>query len=258
MPGRPVIRRGIGRLVLRLARENQARGYRGIHGELAGRAIRIAPSTVWKILTRGGIDPAPRQAGPTWAQFLRSRAEAIIAAGFFTVDLPNGAQVHCLAVVEHATRRVRIIGCTAHPAAAWVTQQARNLLMDPDGRAETIKFLPRDRDAKFAAAFDAVLQSIGIKNIKTPVRAPRANAIMERWIGPADGRPRIGLLSGICRTCDVTWPSTKITTTGIDHTGRFNTPARSRGLPEPANLDHLNVQRRDRLGGIINEYTQVA
>ena len=90
--------------------------------------------------------------------------------------------------------------------------------MDLDGRAETIKFLLRDRDAKFAAAFDAVLQSIGIKTIKTPVRAPRAKAIMERWIGSC--RREI-------RTCDVSWPSTKITTTGIDHTGRFNTPARS-------------------------------
>ena len=103
--GRPVIRRGIRRLVLRLARENQAWGYRRIHGELAGMGIRIAPSTVWKILTRAGIGPAPRRAGPTWAQFLRSQAEAIIAADFFTVDLLNGAQVHCLAVVEHATRR---------------------------------------------------------------------------------------------------------------------------------------------------------
>lgn len=256
--GRPVIRRGIRRLVVRLARENQAWGYRRIHGELAGMGIRIAPSTVWKILTRAGIDPAPRRAGRTWAQFLRSQAEAIIAADFFTVDLLNGAQVHCLAVVEHATRRVRIIGCTAHPTAAWVTQQARNLLIDLDGRAETIKFLLRDRDAKFAAAFDAVLQSVGIRTIKTPVRAPRANAIMERWIGSC----RREILD---RTLIWNLPHLRrVLAEYEDHYNRHR-PHRTRqhasplrGLPEPANLDHLNVQRRDRLGGIINEYTQVA
>jgi transposase InsO family protein len=216
------------------------------------------PSTVWKILTRAGIDPAPRRAGRTWAQFLRSQAEAIIAADFFTVDLLNGAQVHCLAVVEHATRRVRIIGCTAHPTAAWVTQQARNLLIDLDGRAETIKFLLRDRDAKFAAAFDAVLQSVGIRTIKTPVRAPRANAVMERWIGSCRGEI-------LDRTLIWNLPHLRrVLAEYEDHYNRHR-PHRTRqhasplrGLPEPANLDHLNVQRRDRLGGIINEYTQVA
>jgi putative transposase len=85
------------------------------------------PRRVWEILTRAGIDSAPRRTGPTWAQFLRSQAEAIIAADFFTVDLLNGAQVYCLAVIEHASRRIHVLGATANPTAAWVTQQARNL-----------------------------------------------------------------------------------------------------------------------------------
>jgi putative transposase len=181
--GRPATRRDTRRLVLRLARENPAWGYRRIHGELTGLGIRIAPSTVWEILTKAGIDPAPQRTGPTWARFLRSQPEAIIATDFFTVDLLNGAQVYCLAVIEHATRRIHILGTTVNPTAAWVTQQARNLLMDLDGHAETIKFLVRDRDSTFVAAFDAVFHSIGIRIIKSPVQAPRANAIMERWIG---------------------------------------------------------------------------
>ena len=143
---------------MRLAGENPAWGYRRIHGELAGLGVRIAPSTVWEILTKARIDPAPRRTGPTWAQFLRSQAEAIIAADFFTVDLLNGAQVYCLAVIEQATRRIHIVGATANPTAAWVTQQARNLMMDLEEYADTIKFLVRDRDAKFVAALDAVFQ----------------------------------------------------------------------------------------------------
>jgi putative transposase len=162
-----------GRAGLRLV-VNPAWGYRRIHGELAGLGVRIAPSTVWEILTRAGIDPAPRRIGPSWPQFLRSQAEAIIAADFFTVDLLNGAQVYCLAVIEHATRRIHILGATADPTAAWVTLQARNLMMDLDECAETIKFFVRDRDAKFVAAFDAVFQCADIRVIKTPVRAPRA------------------------------------------------------------------------------------
>ncbi|MCW2917848.1 MAG: putative integrase [Actinomycetia bacterium] len=176
-------RRDIRGLVLRLAGENPGWGYRRIHGELAGLGLRIAPSTVWEILTKAGVDPTPRRAGPAWAQFLRAQAVAIIATDFFTVDLLNGSQVYCLAVIEQVTRRVHVLGVTGNPTAAWVTQQARNLLMDLDDHAERIKFLIRDRDSKFVAAFDAVFQNAGIRILRDPVRAPRANAIMERWIG---------------------------------------------------------------------------
>ena len=216
---------------MRLAGENPAWGYRRIHGEIAGLGVRIAPSTVWEILTRAGIDPAPRRTGPTWAQFLRSQAEAIIATDFFTVDLLNGAQVYCLAVIEHATRRIHIVGATANPTAAWVTQQARNLLMDLEEYAETLTFLIRDRDSKFVAGFDAVFHSVGMRVIKTPVQAPRANAIMERWIGSCRRESLTGLSFGICRTCGESWPSMKIITIGIDHIAHCIRPARARRYP---------------------------
>jgi putative transposase len=181
--GRPRTRRNIRGLVLRLAKENPAWGYRRIHGELAGLGIRLAPPTVWEILTDAGIAPAPRRAGPTWAQFLRGQAETILAADFFTVDLLDGTSAYALAVIEHATRRIRILGVTHHPTNAWVTQMARNLLMDLDGHVDGIKFLLRDRDTKFTAAFDAVFAAAGIRILRSPIRAPRANPIMERWIG---------------------------------------------------------------------------
>ena len=113
--GRPATRRTIRALVLRLARENPGWGYRRIHGELAGLGVKIAASTVWEILNKAGMDPAPRRTAPTWPQFLRSQAEAILACDFFTAELLDGTQAYVLAVIEHATRRVRILGVTLHP-----------------------------------------------------------------------------------------------------------------------------------------------
>ena len=159
-PGRPSTHRTIRALVMRLAKENHAWGYRRIHGELAGLGIQVAPSTVWEILTAAGIRPAPRP-GPTWAQFLRAQADAILATDFFTVDLLDGTTAYVLAVIEHATRRIRILGVTAHPSNVWVSQQARNLLMDLGDRAGTVKFLLRDRDTKFTAAWDTVFTAAG-------------------------------------------------------------------------------------------------
>ena len=128
--GRPATRRNVRALVHRLARENPGWGYRRIHGELADLGVKVAASTAWEILKKAGIHPAPRRAGPTWSQFLRSQAETILACDFFTADLPDGTQAYALAVIEHATRRIRILGVTLHPTGAWTTQQARNLIMD--------------------------------------------------------------------------------------------------------------------------------
>ena len=110
---------------------------------------------------------------------MRSQADAILATDVFTVDLLNGTTAYVFAVIEHATRRIRILGVTAHPNNAWVTQQARNLLTDLGERAETVKFLLCDRDTKFTAAWDAVFTASGIRTTRSPVQAPRANAIME-------------------------------------------------------------------------------
>jgi len=142
--------------VLRLARENESRGYRRIHGELAGLGIIVAPSTVWQILKDAGISPAPRRDGPGWAAFLRPQAQGILALDFFTADLLNGTKVYVLAVIEHGTRRIRIPGATEHPVQSWVVQQARNLLMDLEDAGMGVKFVLHDRDASFTAAFDAV------------------------------------------------------------------------------------------------------
>ena len=171
--GRPATHRKVRSVVLRLARENESWGYRRIHGELAGLGITVAPSTVWQILKSAGINPAPRRDGPGWAEFLRSQAQGILALDFFTADLLNGTKVYVLAVIEHGTRRIRVLGATENPVQSWVVQQARNLLMDLEDAGMSVKFVLHDRDASFTAAFDAVFQAAGVRVVRSAIQAPR-------------------------------------------------------------------------------------
>jgi transposase len=171
-PGRPRTVRSVRALVLRLARENSSWGYRRIHGELAALGIKVAPGTVWNILKEHGIPPAPEREHTTWATFLRSQAQAVLATDFFETKTLSGAPLTVLAVIEHATRRIRILGATAHPTAVWVTQLARNMAMDLQVVGARAKFLIRDRDVRYPASFDTVLQAEGIEVVQTGVRMP--------------------------------------------------------------------------------------
>jgi transposase InsO family protein len=214
---------------------------------------------VWEILTTSGIPPAPRREGPTWAQFLHGQAEAILATDFFAVDLLDGTSAFVLAVIEHATRRIRILGVTAHPDSTWVTQMARNLVMDFDEHVESVKFLLRDRDSKFTAAFDAVFTGAGIRILRGPIHAPRANAIMERWIGGC----RRELLDHT-----LLWNPRHLLRVLREYEAHHYThrPHRALGQAAPlkplpaavADLDSFGVRRHDRVGSIIGEYTLAA
>jgi putative transposase len=243
---------------VRLATENPNWGYRRVHGELAGLGYHIGASTVWTILNAAGIDPAPRRAGPTWAQFLHAQAHGILACDLFHLDTITRHRLYAFFVIEHATRRVHILGVTAHPTGAWLTQQARNLLMDLDDAHRHFRFLIRDRDSKFTAAFDAVFAAIDIQILKTPVRAPRANAIAERFVGTI----RRELLD---RLLIINQRHAAAVLREFQRHYNHHRPHRSlgqaapaRALPDRAPTEIHKVQRHDRLGGLLHEYQQAA
>jgi transposase len=172
-PGRPPTVRSIRVLVLRMVRENPRWGYRRVHGELLVLGVKVAASTVWAILKDAGIDPAPQRASSTWAGFLRSQADALLACDFLETVALSGARLYVLAVIEHRTRRIRVLGATAHPTASWVTQAAQNLVMDLQDAGSRARFLIRDRDGKFPELFEEVLGDAGIEVVLTGVRMPR-------------------------------------------------------------------------------------
>jgi putative transposase len=261
-PGRPRTVRSICLLVLRLARENPGWGYRRIHGELLVLGIKVAASTVWEILHQAGIDPAPERATATWASFLRSQAGALLACDFFETVTLSGTRLYVLAVIEHASRRIRILGATPHPAASWVTQAAKNLVMDLEDAGSRARFLIRDRDGKFPGLFDAVLNDAGIEIVLSGVQMPRMNAVMERWVQT-------------CRRELLDWTLIwnqrhllyalrefeQFYNAHRPHQGMANARPLS-ALPAPilelAAATHLRVRRCDRLGGILHEYRHAA
>ena len=256
-PGRPPVAPPIRALVLQMARENPTWGYRRIQGELVGLGHPIAASTVWTILKAGGLDPAPRRSGPTWRQFLTAQAHAILAVDFAHVDTVFLRRLYVLVVIEHGRRRVHLAGITAHPTGAWVTQQARNLLMDLSTRAEQFKFLIRDRDSKFTATFDAVFTGADIAIIRTPVRAPRANAIAERFIGT---------LRRECLDHLLIIGPRHLAAVLREYLEHYNTHRPHRSLQQqppagptpPRSSAAVRPLRRDKLGGLVHEYLHVA
>jgi putative transposase len=261
-PGRPRTVRSIRVLVLRLARENPRWGYRRLHGELLVLGVKVAPSTVCEILQEAGIDPAPDRSATTWTDSLRSQAEALLACDFFETVTLTGTRMFVLAVIEHHTRRIRVLGATAHPCASWVTQAARNLVMDLQDAGCGAQFLIRDRDGKFPEMFDAILADAGITVVLTGVRMPRMNAIMERWVQTC----RRELLD---RT--LIWNQHHLLRALREFEAFYNTHRPHQGIADarplrplpppitdPDQITHLEIRRRQRLGGILNEYQHAA
>jgi putative transposase len=260
-PGRPALPKGTVSLVVRLAQENTTWGYRRIHGELAATGVRLAPSSVWAILRRHGIEPAPRRSGPTWSEFLTTQAATMLACDFFTVDTVLLRRLYVLFFIEIDTRRIYLSGVTANPVGEWVTQQARNLCFLLAEGTRPAKFLIRDRDTKFTASFDEVFRSEGIRIIETPVRAPRANAFAERFVGTVrrECLDRI-LILGRCHLEQVL----------AEYIAHYNQHRPHRALDQQApqslgvtpvpihDPDPTRLRRTEILGGLIHEYRLVA
>ncbi|MEU8974750.1 integrase core domain-containing protein [Streptomyces monashensis] len=260
--GRPRTVRSIRVLVLRLARENPGWGYRRIHGELVVLRVTVAASTVWAIIRQAGIDPAPERATSTWAHFLCSQAEALLACDFFETVTLSGARLYVFAVIEHASRRVRVLGATTHPTATWAVQAAKNLAMDLEDADCRTRFMIRDRDGKYPAPFDAVLADAGINVVLSGIRMPRMNAIMERWVQTC----RRELLD---RT--LIWNHRHLLRALREFKDFYNGHRPHQGIAnarplhplpapitDPDEMARINVRRRDRLGGTLHAYEHAA
>jgi putative transposase len=259
-PGRPPIGHEVQQLILWLARENPRWGYQRINGELLRLGIRVSVTAIRTLPRRNGFEAAPRRAATTWRAFLRQQAAGIIACDFFTVETVGLRRLYVLFFIEPDTRRVHLAGVTANPNGAWVTQQARNLLLMLGDRARQLRFLLRDRDAKFTRSFDDVFRSEGTELPITPVQAPDANAHAGRWIRTvrAECLDRLlilgrGHLEQVLRVY-------------VEHYNAHR-PHRALGLqpPDPAvepalssNDQPAKVRRRDLLGGLVHEYRQAA
>jgi putative transposase len=226
-----------------------------IQGEFRKLGIRVGASTVRRILRRAGLGPAPHRTGPTWSEFLRAQGRAALACDFVTVETVFLRTLYVLFFIELSTRRVHVAGTTSRPNSAWVSEQARNLSII--GGLEDKRILLRDRDAKFSGPFDEVFRTEGLTVVKTPVRAPRANAFAERWVGTARrecldhvlifGRRHLQRVHGAY----------------VEH---YNRARPHRGIdfepPDPGPcaeaVPGTKVRRRDVLGGLIHEYYRSA
>jgi putative transposase len=241
-----------------MARENPRWGCVRIKGELQGLGIIVSATTIRTILRRAGLWPAPRRDGPTWHQFLSVQAKGIVACDFFTVETVFLKTLYVLVFMHIHTRRILGVGVSANPNGMWVTQQARNLTMDLHDDAEAcMRFLLRDRDAKYCRSFDAVFDAEGMEVALTPYRTPQANGHAERLIGGL--RQEVldhMLILGRRHLVDVL----------REYAAHHNShrPHRGLGLRRPADIGRPTpgpepsqpqaIEREEILGGLIHEY----
>jgi putative transposase len=229
-------------------------------GELTGVGVCVSATTVAKILRQAGVPPAGARAQLNWREFLRAHAATIIACDFFTVDTLWLGRLYVLFFLELSSRRVHLAGCTANPDGRWIVQQARQLAWALPERETPLRFLIHDRDSKFSGAFDDVFRSEAVEIIRTPFRAPRANAFAERWVGTVRRDCLDWLLIVSRRQLE------RVLRVYVDH---YNThrPHRALALKPPIPRRHLRLvssdppdqlHRRDRLGGLIHEYARAA
>ena len=232
-------------------------GYRRICGELTGLGHDVGASTVWRILKRHGIDPAPQRSTVTWTKFLRS--QAAVACDFATIDTALLRRYYLLFFIDVTTREVFFAGITANPTGSWTTQAARNLFLRHHDQLADARALVRDRGSQFIDTFDQVFAAEGLKILKTPIRTPVANTFAERWIGTL----RRELLD---RT--IIWNQRQLERVVVDYIEHYNThrPHRSLQQRPPTPQHRANAESRElrhvirstRCDGLINEYRHAA
>jgi putative transposase len=182
--GRPAIDSEVEQWIVRMAQENSTLGYDKLEGELRKLGFEVSATPIRTVLLAHGIPPAPERQrhGSSWRTFLKHYQEPMLACDFFTIETAFLKTVHVAFFIHLSTRRVYLAGCTTQPDAAWVTQQARQLVWELDESGLLIRYLIHDHDTKFTRAFDTVFAAQGVEIIHTPLQAPNANAFAERWV----------------------------------------------------------------------------
>jgi transposase InsO family protein len=241
-----------------VARENPRWGYQRIAGELKGLGVTVSPTTVRTWLRAAGLGPAGGRGGLTWREFIRTHRQSLLAVDFLTVDTIWLQRLYVLFFIELGSRRVHLAGCTWNPSGLWITQQARHLTWTFGGGAEPVRFLIRDRDQKFTRGFDDIFRSEGIEILRTPFRVPQANGVAERFVRTLRSECLDWLL-----ICDVPHLE-QVLRVFVEHYNGHR-PHRALRLtapqprsPVPSTWIGGQVQRRDRLGGLLHEYRVAA
>jgi len=242
-------------LVIRLASENPTWGYLRIKGELRKLGHSLSASTIRRLLRQRRLPPAPRRGGLEWGEFIRAHAGTVLACDFFTVDTVLLRRLYVFFFIDLSTRRVFLAGCTGHPNRDWVTQQARNLSWRIGEGELAPKILIRDRDSKFGTAFDEIFRSEAIEVVKTPPRSPTANAFSERWVQSARRE---------CLDRMLIFGERHLLAVLAQYVDHYNRARPHRGLSLDIPIPQVDwvgsgpIVRRQRLGGVINEYSRLA
>ena len=255
--GRPAIDPELEQWIIRLAQENADWGFGKLQGELRKLGFTVSLNTVRNVLRRAGIPISPerRRRGTSWRTFLRHYQHQLLACDFFTLETVRLQTLYVLFFIELGTRRVHLAGCTPAPNGAWLTQQARQLTWQLEGRASPIRYLIHDNDTKFNRSFDAVFQSEGVEVIYTPFQAPNANAFAERWVRTVRNE---------CLDYLLIWDETHLQRVLVEYLHYYNGRRPHQGLAQdtPESLSPITAEGRvycrDVLGGLIHDYSRDA
>ena len=259
-PGRPRTAGEIEALVTRMAEENRDWGYRRIQGALSNLGHELARSTIAQILERHGIEPAPeRSRKTTWKEFLTRHWDLIVAADFFTVEVwtRRGLQRFLvLFFIDLSTRKVEIAGIAQAANGLWMSQIARNLTDAEEGILTGKRYLIHDRDPLFTAEFLSMIADAGVESVKLPPRSPNLNAYAERFVRS---------IKESCLERMIFFGEESLRTAIQNFVAHYHAERNHQGLanqlisPEAGHLDNAGeVQRRQRLGGMLNYYYRAA
>lgn len=254
--GRPPMSEEVQDLIIRMGRENPRWGCIRIRGELRNSASECRPRRSVRSFGRTASVRLPDGLDQPGASSCARQAHGILALDFFTVETACLRTLYVLFAIQVGSRRVHVLGVTRNPDSAWVTQQARNLAVGE--RLGGVRFVIRDRDSKFSGAFDEVLRSEGVKVIKIPIRAPRANAFAERWVRTVRAECLDWILVfGRCHLERVLWVYASHYNAGRPHRGLDLTTPDQRPVPA-SRAEAIRIRRHDALGGLIHEYELAA